>query len=254
MCNGNTGAAGTPGAVGPPGTSGSGLTNLDDLNGLPCDTGTHAGTVRVQYTEDASGNLSIVCAPTDGKVLSVQWVGSGTGTVSSSPTGEECDSAGTCRHTWLTGTSVTLTVNPGPNTMFTGWSGNGCSGTQLTCTLTMDQDRSVIANFAKSHTVTLVINYVGPAPALGALGMPAMSISNNIGITCNQPSLGDENGCFYPGKSATVPDGTIVTLTEGSESDLSFDYWDGCPAFTSNGNTVCSFGVTSDVTVTATFG
>lgn len=68
----------------------------------------------------------------------------GSGTVTSSPKGISCGS--TCSKTFKTGTSVALTAKPARKHSFLGWTG-ACSGTALTCTVQMQGDRSVGANF-----------------------------------------------------------------------------------------------------------
>src|SRR4051812_7589584 len=54
---GATGPAGPAGARGPAGT---GITSLEDLNGVACHAGTQAGTVALSY--DASGHAVLTCA------------------------------------------------------------------------------------------------------------------------------------------------------------------------------------------------
>jgi hypothetical protein len=60
----------------------------------------------------------------------------GKGTVTTSPTGTS----------FLIGTVVTLTATPDPGQPWVGW-GGACSGTATTCSLTMNSDKSVTANF-----------------------------------------------------------------------------------------------------------
>lgn len=48
--------------------------------------------------------------------------------------------------TYASGTVVTLTATPDPGSPWVGWQG-ACTGTATTCTLTMDSDKSVTANF-----------------------------------------------------------------------------------------------------------
>ena len=74
--------------------------------------------------------------------LSVTLAGGGNGTVSSTPGGINCGT--TCSATFPNGTSVTLTVAPGPGVGFAGWSG-ACSGTTLTCTVAVNSTVSVTA-------------------------------------------------------------------------------------------------------------
>jgi uncharacterized repeat protein (TIGR01451 family)/uncharacterized repeat protein (TIGR02543 family) len=69
--------------------------------------------------------------------------GSGSGSVTSSPAGINCGA--TCAASFNDGTMVTLTETAASGSTFTGWSG-ACTGSG-TCTVTMDQDRSVTATF-----------------------------------------------------------------------------------------------------------
>lgn len=81
--------------------------------------------------------------------LTVSKTGTGSGTVTSSPTGINCGS--TCSQGFTTGTSVTLTATPasGGYDRFLGWSGGGCSGTG-TCTVTLYESDQVSAEFEKA--------------------------------------------------------------------------------------------------------
>lgn len=71
-------------------------------------------------------------------------IGTGTGTVTSSPSGLNCGS--TCSVAFAEGTTVTLTATSDPGSRFLGWFGDGCSGTG-TCTVTMAADQTVTATF-----------------------------------------------------------------------------------------------------------
>ena len=75
------------------------------------------------------------------------------GTVTSSPAGVTCTTptatgvtSTVCNGSFASGTSVTLTAAPGVGTTFSGWSGT-CTGTALTCTVSMSAARSVTAAF-----------------------------------------------------------------------------------------------------------
>ncbi len=85
--------------------------------------------------------------------LSVTVAGTGSGTVTSSPSGISCPS--TCSHNFNSGTVVTLTQVAGSGSTFAGWSG-ACSGTGA-CSVTMSAAKSVTATFNSSSgpSVTL---------------------------------------------------------------------------------------------------
>ncbi|MDP3051991.1 MAG: DUF4214 domain-containing protein [bacterium] len=76
--------------------------------------------------------------------LAVTKSGTGSGTVTSNPSGINCGSA--CAVTYTSGTSVTLTATPASGSTFAGWSG-ACSGTG-TCTVSITQARNVTATFS----------------------------------------------------------------------------------------------------------
>ena len=116
------------------------------------DTGLAAGSYT--YTAKAYDNLGAVT--TSGAVtvsmsgappqpLSVSLSGAGTGTVGSNPAGIDCGS--TCTGYFAANSSVTLTATPTGSAAFAGWVG-ACTGTSPTCTVTLNQARSVDAAFA----------------------------------------------------------------------------------------------------------
>lgn len=71
----------------------------------------------------------------------------GKGSVTSSPAGITCGlGSGGCSVSFNSGTSVTLTAKPDAGSAWTGWTG-ACTGTSLSCTVVMNSDKSVQANF-----------------------------------------------------------------------------------------------------------
>lgn len=86
--------------------------------------------------------------------LSVSKTGSGSGTVSSSPSGINCGN--TCSTSFASGTSVTLTATLASGSTFDGWSGS-CSGTG-TCSVSMTQAHSVTARFELPNPEPFQIN------------------------------------------------------------------------------------------------
>ena len=91
------------------------------------------------YSTGTTGNVP----PTQSQ-LTVSRSGTGTGTVTSAPAGINCGA--TCAASFNNGSSVTLTAAPASGSVFSGWSGGGCSGTG-TCTLTLNANTTVTAAF-----------------------------------------------------------------------------------------------------------
>ncbi len=71
---------------------------------------------------------------------------SNSGTVMSTPAGINCGN--TCTASYGAGNAVTLTATPPPGLAFLGWSG-ACSGTNPSCTVTLNADTKVQASFSK---------------------------------------------------------------------------------------------------------
>jgi hypothetical protein len=158
-------------------------------------------------------------------VLTVANAGSGSGSVSSNPAGISCGA--TCASRFDNGSSVTLTASPAVGTSFTGWSGAGCSGTG-TCTVTMDADKSVTANFA-IQSFALTVTKAGTG--VGTI------TSSPAGINC--PTT-----C-----SASYVYNTAVTLTAAPSGKSRFGGWTGDCA----GTGACVVSMTATRAVTATF-
>jgi hypothetical protein len=79
-------------------------------------------------------------------ILTVQFPGTGTGTVSSSPAGLSCTAPTTCSNSFAAGTSIVLTASPTGTSTFAGWS-NCDSFSGLVCTVNLQASRTVTAVF-----------------------------------------------------------------------------------------------------------
>ncbi|GAB4214455.1 MAG: hypothetical protein OHK0022_53040 [Roseiflexaceae bacterium] len=93
--------------------------------GIPTNTPTRTPTPGINYT------------------LTVSKAGTGSGTVSGG--GINCGSV--CSASHASGTSVTLTATAASGSAFVGWSG-ACAGTSPTCTVVLDSNKAVTANFS----------------------------------------------------------------------------------------------------------
>lgn len=141
--------------------------------------------------------------PGSGHTLSVTK--SSGGSVSSTPAG--IISCGTsCTAELVAATSVQLTATPETGYQFAGW-GGACTGTAASCTVTMDQDRSVSASFTPvvSNTVALSVTVTGSGSVQ----------SEPAGIDCG-------TAC-----SASYPTHTSVTLTATPADGQSLQGWSG---------------------------
>ncbi|MBI3608538.1 MAG: hypothetical protein HY207_11280, partial [Nitrospirae bacterium] len=160
--------------------------------------------------------------------LNVAKSGSGNGTVTSNSTGIDCGA--TCSAPFTLGTDVTLTAAPDANSMFTGWSGAGCTGTGTgTCTVTIDAVKTVTATFTR-------IQYVLDVTKTGTGGGTVTSSPAGIdcGATCSAPFDAASN----------------VTLTAMPDATSTFAGWTGAAC---TGTGTCVVPMTAAQPVTATF-
>ena len=157
--------------------------------------------------------------------LGVSKSGSGSGTVTSNPSGINC--GGTCSASYTSGTTVTLSASPASGSTFAGWSG-ACTGTG-SCIVSMTAARTVTATFNGTTGYTLGVSKSGSGGGTVT--------SNPSGINCG-------GTC-----SASYASGTTVTLSASPASGSTFAGWSG--ACTGSGS--CIVSMTAARTVTATF-
>jgi Fe-S cluster biogenesis protein NfuA len=153
------------------------------------------GTCTVTLNQDRAVTATFSFGvPLPNYALVVSKTGTGSGTVTSSPSGIDCGN--TCSASYPSGTVATLTATPVTDgSTFAGWTG-ACSGTG-TCTVTVNQSLQVTATFT---------NQTNTGNNL-ALGKPARQSSNNFGTTGAEAVDGNTDGDSAHGSvSHTHPD------------------------------------------------
>ena len=113
--------------------------------------------------------------------LTVTRSGMGSGTVTAD-TGVLSWTGATGTATYDRVTAVTLTASPAGGSGFGGWSGD-CTGTSLTCAVTMDRIRNVGAGFTDITAPTGTVTYAGGAYATGSAVTLSLSASDATGIS-----------------------------------------------------------------------
>jgi len=132
----------------------------------------------------------------------------GSGTITSNPSGINCEDD--CTESFHEGTVVTLTATAATGSTFTGWTGSIITTTNPLI-LTMDEAKSVTATFTlDTHALTVNLNGDGSVS------------SDPVGIDCGVDC------------SETYDYGTVVTLTAVSETGFSFTGWTGSIITTTN--------------------
>jgi List-Bact-rpt repeat protein len=149
----------------------------------------------------------------------------GSGTITSSPSGLDCGQV--CSTRFGVATTVTLTATPAAGYVFSGWTGcTPVSGNQ--CTVMLMSDQSVTANFVRVPQRTLAAQSTGSGRIT----------SSPAGIDCG-------TAC-----SEVVDDGTQVTLTAAAAAGYAFRGWTGCDSVSGS---QCVVTANADRTVSANF-
>ena len=109
----------------------------------PKSTTTYTATATGTGGKTATATAKVTVVTGSAFVLTVNNVGTGSGTVTSSPAGINCPQ--TCTATFANGTAVELTATPEAGTTFAGWSGP-CTGLK-TCDITLADNTTVTSTF-----------------------------------------------------------------------------------------------------------
>lgn len=164
------------------------------------------------------------------RTLGVTVGGSGSGHVTSSPAGIDCQYL-SCYAQFTYNSTVTLTATPGTDSYFDGWSG-ACTG-YGPCTVTMDNSKSVQANFYLKPMLT-VYNTTGSGTVT----------STPAGINCPVSNF----SC-----SAQFDHSAVVTLHAQPDSGYQFLGWDVASDCAAAGTGDCTLTMDQNHTAQAYF-
>lgn len=186
--------------------------SLFSIWGGACSNSVSAVTCTVTITANTTVTATFVRASTYSLTTRVSTTGTGTGTLSVNPIASAYPS----------GTVVTVTANPGTGSALASWSGGGCTGTALTCQVTMTANTTVTATFNSTLTYDLTLIYAGTGTG---------TVSQNPFATSYTP-------------------GTSVTLTPAAASGSTFAGWGGACSGTA---ATCTVTMSTARSVTVTF-
>jgi Divergent InlB B-repeat domain len=150
----------------------------------------------------------------------------GEGTVTSAPAGIDCPDR--CDGVFARGASVSLTARSAADSIFAGWSGGGCEGTDR-CRVLLRRDLTVTATFRAAPAATATLRIQPPA---------------NGRVTAAASGIDCPGAC-----EQTFPVDTSVELTATAAEGYVFTGWgEAC-----SGTGVCRLIMSADRTVTAGF-
>ncbi len=127
---------------------------------------------------------------------------------------------------------VTLVASANPGSTFVGWTGEKCSGGELSCTFTLDGDTEITATFAPEADGTHTLTVATAGDGTGTVEFDTAGGEDAVGTT-------------------EIDDGAEVTLVATATTG-EFVGWTGgaCDGQTTN---ACSFTMDADATITANF-
>ncbi len=194
-------------------------------------------------------------ATVSGVVLTVTKSGTGSGTVTSSPSGISCGS--TCSASFSSGQVVTLTASASSGSTFAGWS-SSCSGTSSTATVTMTASATCIATFTGSTSGTPANDAFASATEItGSSGSTTGSNVSATKETGESSHAGNSGGksVWWTWTPTSGGSTTITTIGSSFDTLLAVYTGSGVSAVTtvaSNDDT--SSSLQSSVTFTASAG
>lgn len=189
---------------------------------------TPTGATDLNYLDNIHGPLTAAVnfiSPTYS--LTVTKSGTGSGSVTSVPSGIDCGLD--CTETFAAGAVVTLTATADVGSIFVDWSG-ACAGAAAACPLTIASAATATANFAPIKTHTLTVTKTGS----GSGNVTSSPAGIDCGLDCTE----------------TVVEGAVFTLTATANAGAIFTDWTGGCTGTSS---TCLITMDGDKTVTATF-
>ncbi len=194
----------------------------------------------MSYASD--GQVTLKCVATTLYELTVATSGTGTGSVTSSPTGINCGAD--CTEQYGASNVVTLTATPSSFDRFSGWSG-ACTGQSTTCQVTMDGAKSVTATFTDMTRVDITVqNSINTL--FGEFGTNRIT-APAINFACAQSGLGTKT-C-----SVDLPTGTPISFNAEPAFGDSFDHWSTfIPACNNSVSPTCTFTVQSSANLNLT--
>jgi len=207
----------------PTGGAGAWSSTVADSKFAPAITAVSCPSTSLCVASDNNGLLTAAPVKHSLTVTASGTAGSITGTGISCP--------GTCSGSYSAGTQVTLTATAGAGSVFSGWSGGGCSGSASTCTVTMDADETVTGTFSSStpssstHTLKVVPTGSGTVTSsptgisCGAVCAFAFTAGNSVTLTA-QASLGSQFAGWGGACSGSAPTCTVTMSADQTVTAL----------------------------------
>lgn len=195
------------------------VTVLSAPDALICTASSNSGTIQ---TQNVTG-IAITCVSSrESRSLSVAVGGAGSGTVTSADSQVNCTKAnGSCTTSYNEDSEVVLTAAPDTGYVFSGWSGDGCSGGG-TCTLTLSANKSVRATFVMIVFETNQTPAGVPIVSPGRLNLWLVK-TDGSGSRALTQITNDAMTAPFAGEAQWSPDGETILFTSTVALDGNWD-------------------------------
>jgi len=173
-----------------------------------------------QFGDGATTSSSTPVLTTLNENVAVSLTGSGSGTVISAPAGIDCGAgADSCSAVFPTGSKVELIAAPASGVSFVGFSGGGCGGDGILCSVTANQAVTVAATFDPAPTIQVTAPTDGSYTAGSAL-TSSFTCQPAQGVTVTSCLGSLDGGAAEPSGSAlSTIDGTHTFEIDAVDSD-----------------------------------
>jgi hypothetical protein len=180
-------------------------------NGINCTFGSSASVAIMLSTTTTISNWHFeLQAPV---TVQVAKSGTGSGTVTSTPSGIDCGS--TCSLQFAAGLPVALTASAAADSSFVGWSLPACSGPSSTCAFSPTSDTLISATFSKNATPAPT-----PAPTQNPTPTPKATVTPDSSHPGATPASGSTAGPTAP-STTTAPGSSVAASAASSAADTS---------------------------------
>ncbi|CAK0754286.1 conserved exported hypothetical protein [Gammaproteobacteria bacterium] len=179
-----------------------------------CSNSGNTCTVDMTAAKDVTASFALITYS-----LTINKSGSGSGTVTSSPSGINCGTGcATSVRSYNGGTSVTLTASAASGSTFAGWSGSGCSGTG-TCTVALSTARTVTASFKANQTIS-ALTFAPATLTVGGTTTASATATSSLAVTFSSttPSI-----CTVNGRTVTAVSAGTCTIAANQTGNANYN-------------------------------
>ncbi len=140
------------------------------------------------------------------KTVTANFVQGYTLTMAMNPAGGGTVTPSLGNHNYAVGLLVNISVTPAAGYRFLNWTGGVADSTSASTTVTMNANKTVIANFKKKYDITMAVNSTGGGTTTPAIGVHAYDYGTTLDISATSAA-----GFHFASWTGGVVDSTSVS-------------------------------------------